>query len=426
MISISKALTIVERHRPAPRRTEVPLAEAAGLRLAEDVTAPEPMPAFDNSAMDGYAVALSDRASGGAPYELPVVGESQAGAPFDGTLQPGEAAKISTGAVVPPGADRVIPIEHTDGGGKRVRLHDTGAPRANVRFEGEEVATGAPIADRGEPLTPPLLGRLASLGVAQVPVFERPTVALLTTGSELVGVDADLKPGQIRDANRYVLTALLDDSGATLRPVESVPDRWEDTRDAIDRAASAADVVLVTGGVSVGPHDHVKGAAEEVGFKRRFWKVRQKPGKPLYFATRDETLLFGLPGNPFSATISTVVYACPLLRRCLRHPRPDGRKMPGRLAAPFDRLAPDRAQFVLVRIDDGENGVAVLRAAEKQGSHMLAGIHASDGFIHVPADRGQISTGEHFVVTLFPWHESPTGFSGERDAQLGTEREPRT
>lgn len=418
MISISEAQAIVERHGPAPERTEVPLAEAGGLRLAGAVTASEPMPAFDNSSMDGYAVALPDRNPGGAPYELEVVGESRAGAPFDGTLQVGEAVTISTGAVVPTGADRVIPIEDTDGGDEWVRLHDDGAPHANVRFEGEEVAVGDTIANRGEPLTPPLLGRLASLGVAQVPVFEPPTVALLTTGSELVGVGTDLEPGQIRDANRYVLTALLGETGATLGRVESVPDRWDDTADAIDRSAEAADVVLVTGGVSVGPHDHVKGAAEEVGFERRFWKVRQKPGKPLYFATRGETLLFGLPGNPFSATISTVVYTCPLLRRRLGHPQPEGRQMPGRLASPYDRLAPERAQFVLVRVDGVENGTGILRGVGKQGSHMLAGLHESDGFIRVPADREQIGTGERFEVTLFPWYETGVGHLAGREGEV--------
>ena len=419
MISISEAQTIVKRHRPDPGRAEVPLAEAAGHRLAEAVAAPEPMPAFDNSSMDGYAVALPDRDSGGGPWELAVVGESQAGDPFNGALQAGEAIKISTGAVVPTGADRVIPIEDTDGGSERVRLRDDGSPHANVRFEGEEVAVGDGVAERGALLTPPLLGRLASLGVAQVPVYEPPTVALLTTGSELVGVDADLQPGQIRDANRYVLTTLLDDTGATLEHIESVPDRRGDTADSIDRAADAADVVLVTGGVSVGPHDHVKGAAEEVGFERRFWKVRQKPGKPLYFATRDaategDTLLFGLPGNPFSATISTVVYVRPLLRRCLGHPQPKGRRMNGRLASSYDRLAPDRAQFVLVRVDGVEDETATLRSVEKQGSHMLAGLHESDGFIHVPAGRERIEAGDHFDVALFPWHAPDQGVSRER------------
>ena len=402
MISIDEAQTIVERHRPAPERTDVPLADAGGMRLAEAVTASEPMPAFDNSAMDGYAVALPDR----APEEactLRVVGESRAGAPFDGTVQPGEAVLISTGAAVPPGADRVIPVEDTDGGEEQVRLHDTAAPDANVRFAGEEVTAGSVIAEQGEPTTPPLLGRLASLGVAQVPVFEPPTVALLTTGSELVGVEADPRPGQIRDANRYVLRALLIEDGAVPERVESVPDRWADTAEAIGRAAGAADIVLVTGGVSVGPHDHVKAAAEEAGFERRFWKVRQKPGKPLYFATRDDTLLFGLPGNPFSATISTVVYVAPLLRRCLGHPRPEGRQMPGRLVAPYERLAPRRAQFVVVRIEGVEDGTALLRGVRKQGSHMLTGLHEGDGFIRVPADRHRLDAGEQFEVTRFPW-----------------------
>lgn len=402
MIPITKAQSIVERHHLSPVVQKRSLDDARGLWLAEDVTAPEPMPSFDNSAMDGYAVRLPEQAD---PVQdpFPVIGEAQAGDPFDGTVEPGQAVKISTGAVVPDGAERVIRMEDTDGGADEVQLHDAGAPNDNIRFEGEEVEPGTPVAEQGERITPPLLGRLASLGIARVPIYEPPTVAVLTSGSELVDADADLQPGQIRNSNRYVLTALLDEVGATIETVASVADRWNDTVQAIEQAADTADLVLVTGGVSVGPHDHVKGAAEEVGFDRQFWKVRQKPGKPLFFATRDDTLLFGLPGNPFSAAINAVVYACPIIRRCLGHPQPDGRTMAGRMAEPYERRKAKRLKYLLVRVERVEAGEAMLSVPAKQNSHMLAGLHESDGFLHVPAGQKRIEPSEPLDVTLFPW-----------------------
>ncbi len=404
MISIAKAQSIVEKHQPAPRVTKRSLDEVQGLWLAEDVTAPEPMPSFDNSAMDGYAVRLPDD---GDPIQdpFPVLGEAQAGAPFDGTVGPGQAVKISTGAVVPEGAERVIRIEDTDGGEEQVRLHDAGKPQDNIRFEGEEVAVGDGIAAAGEKITPPLLGRLASLGVSRGPVFEPPTVAVLSTGSELVDADADLQPGQIRNSNRYVLTSLLEELGAEVGRVVSVPDKRDDTVEAIDQAAATADLVLVTGGVSVGPHDHVKGAAEEVGFERQFWKVKQKPGKPLFFATRDDTLLFGLPGNPFSAAINAVVYAGPIIRQCLAHPQPDGRQIAGRMAEPYERRKAKRAKYLLVRVEKREEGEAILSVPAKQNSHMLAGLHESDGFVLAPVGQKRIEPSKQLSVTLFPWCE---------------------
>ena len=402
--SIEEAKATVNRHALAPTPTHLPITEAAGLRLADDVTAPEPLPAFDNSAMDGYAVRLP---AGEDPIAeaFPVLGEAQAGAPFEGRVAPGQAVRISTGAVVPDSAERVIRIEDAEEEGGRVQFQAPGAPQGNIRFEGEEVAVGDPIADEGEALTPPLVGRLASLGVAEVPVYAPPTVAVLTTGDELVDADATLEPGQIRNANRYLLTDVLRRAGAQLEAVATVPDAWEDTVAAIDRAAERADLVLVTGGVSVGPHDHVKTAAEEVGFERRFWTVRQKPGKPFYFATLGDTLLFGLPGNPFSAAINTVYYVQPVVHRALGAPRPEGHTVDARMQTPHERRKAKRAKFMLVRIVDVEDGEARLRVVDKQRSHMLAGLHESDGFVLGPVGKHRFAPDERLEMTLFPWRE---------------------
>ena len=396
---------MVERHALALSPTERPLTEAAGLRLAEAVTAPEPLPSFDNSAMDGYAVRLPD---GDDPTAepFPVTGEAQAGSPFEGRVEAGQAVKISTGAVVPEGAERVIRIEEAEETDGQVQFHDVGKPNGNIRYEGEEVAVGDSIADEGEALTPPLVGRLASLGGADVPVYAPPTVAVLNTGNELVDADAELRPGQIRNSNRYLLADLLEESGAEIGPVESVPDTWDDTVTAIERAADVAEVVVITGGVSVGPHDHVKAAAEEVGFERQFWKVRQKPGKPFYFATRDDTLLFGLPGNPFSAAINTVYYVHPVLRRALGHPHPEGRTVAARMHAPHERRKSKRAKFMLARTVDVEDGTARIQVVDKQRSHMLAGLHESDGFVLGPVGKEQFEPSDPLKMTVFPWREA--------------------
>jgi len=402
---IEEAKAIVNRHALAPTSTQVPLSEADELRLVADVTATEPMPAVDDSAMDGYAVRLPDDAAETDTLTLPVIGEAQAGIPFEGRVEAGQAVKISTGAVVPDGAERVIRIEYTDEGDEAVQLHDTGRPQGNIRFEGEEVEVGDPVAEAGEKITPPLVGRLASFGVARVPVYEPPTMAVLNTGNELVDVDADLQPGEIRNSNRYLLSSLMRESGARLGPVESVPDRWDDTVAAIDRAADEADIVLITGGVSVGPHDHVKGAAEEVGFERQFWKVRQKPGKPLFFATHDDTLLFGLPGNPFSAAINAVYYVQPLVRHCLGHPEPEGQAVPARMETPHERRKSKRTKFMLVRIEMMKKGTAILNVVQKQRSHMLSGLHESDGFVLAPVGKNRFEPSEELEMACFPWAE---------------------
>lgn len=411
MITIERAQNIIRRALPQPGVQSLALDEAAGLFLAEDVRAPEPLPHFDNSAMDGYAVALASLPGGSEMVELPVVGEAQAGRPYTDALGPGQAVKISTGAVVPEGADRVIPVEKTEERSEHVRLHDRCVEGDHIRRTGEEVVAGAIIARARDQLTPPLIGRLASFGIGQVEAFRPPRGAVLTTGSELVDVGASRASGQISNANGPALIALLRQAGLVPVLVEIVPDGREETVQAIDRAAGVADILLVTGGVSVGPHDHVKNAARQVGFTKEFWKVRQKPGKPLYFATRGKRLLFGLPGNPFSALINALVYVYPVIRRLCGDPHPGLSVVEGRLVRSFDRLKPGRAKFLLVRIKEQTGAVCRLEVSGRQRSDMLSGMSVSDGFIIVPADQERISPDESFLTRLFPWSDTGQSFS---------------
>lgn len=416
MISIDEARRIVRTAGPAPTPGTVPLEEASGLVLAEGVAAREPLPHFDNSAMDGFAVVLPDGDEEGSDLRLEVVGEARAGAPYPRSIDPGQAVRISTGAPVPEGTGRVIPVENVEVVGDGILVRDRGRPDHHVRFRGEEVEEGAIVGRPGERVTPPVLARLASFGIGQVSVYLPPTVAVLTTGNELVGLDEEVGSGKIRDTNRYALSALLRELGTEPVLVRSVADTRADTVDAIERAADAADVVLTTGGVSVGPHDHVREAAEAVGFTERFWKVRQKPGKPLFFAVRDRTLLFGLPGNPFSALVNAVVYVAPTVRRWSGRVEGEGRTRAVRLEKPFEGLKPGRARYLLVRVRDELRtaagsaptpaGPLPVEVVGRQRSHMLTGVSAADGFVLVGADREHLSAEEDLELYLFPWTDA--------------------
>src|SRR5215218_2518745 len=268
---------------------EVALAGALGRVLAEDVRSPIDVPPFDSSAMDGYAVVA------GPPAELEVVAEARAGHPAEVAVRPGAAIAVSTGAAVPEGATAVVPVERTrtDGAG-RVLVPET-EPGANVRRAGEDVSAGEVVLAGGVVLGPAELGVAASIGRGALHCAVRPRVALLVTGDELAAPGEPLRPGQIYSSNDVALAAQLERVGADLVHREDVRDTAESTRAAIETALAAADVVVVSGGVSVGPHDHVKDALRGHGVEERFWGVSLRPGKPTWFGTRAGTLAFGLP-----------------------------------------------------------------------------------------------------------------------------------
>jgi len=405
MISIEEARTIVEQHRLAPRIEERSLQDSLGLVLAEDLKAPEPLPRFDNSAMDGYAVALPAEFDGVPPLTLPIVGESRAGIPLGTSLQTGSAVEISTGAVVPEGTDLVVPVEDTDREDQTVILHHLGNQGAHIRKRGEEIREGDRILEKGSEVTPPVLAWCASFGIARLKVYVPPRVAVLTTGQELVEYTEAPGPGQIRNSNQLYLESLLKYLG--LEPVLSqrVPDSPEATASAIREAMRLADLIVISGGVSVGPHDHVKEAAEQLGFRRQFWKVAQKPGKPLYFASAEATLLFGLPGNPVSTVMSSLVYVYPVLNYLRGKMKVRLPAVRATLAEPLPKKPSSRTRFLLVQLEpDGKkNSTWRIRPGAKQRSHMLSGVTRSDGFIEVPPLDEERLAGEEFTVSLFPW-----------------------
>jgi molybdopterin molybdotransferase len=375
--SIGEALALVlERARPlAPEG--VAIREAAGRVLAVDAHAVTDLPPFDSSAMDGYAVRAAD-----TPGVLAVVGQSAAGRPATQRVKEREAVAISTGAVVPEGADAVVPVERTKG---EVEVEEVGAGE-NVRPRGGDVRAGELVVAAGELLGPAQVGALAAAGVAVVSCARRPRVAVLATGSELRPPGAPLARGEIYESNSVLLGAQLAQAGAIVEVLQSVADDEDATRAAIERGLGY-DVLLTSGGVSVGPHDLVRGALAELGAEEIFWRVAVKPGKPIAFAVRAGTLVFGLPGNPVSSLVGFELYVRPALRALQGEHDPGPRYASATLARTARRNR-DRDEFLRAR-RQGD----MLEPLEGQGSHMIVRAALANALVHIPRGEGDVRQG---------------------------------
>jgi len=420
MISIQEAIKIIEQNLPERKTEERALAKSLGYFLAIDYYAPEPLPKFDNSAMDGFAIALDESVSPELPLKMPVIGESQAGMPYTGELQAGEAIRISTGAVVPEGATQVIPVEHTTMEDDQVVIHKLGKQYAHIRFSGEEITEGEKIAQKHDKLTPPMISWLAGFGLQSVEVFAKPRIATLTTGQELVDPSETPEMGQIRNTNQIYFEQYLSAIGFESVYGHQIPDSLEETKRILREAEQVADIILVSGGVSVGPHDHVKNAAESVGFKQHFWKVAQKPGKPLYFATQDNKLLFGLPGNPVSTLMSTIVYVIPVLQFMVGNPDQNLPVVLAHLSHSYEERGTDRAKYLLVKFIPDKSDHSIIEPVGHQRSHMMSCVTASDGFILVPAGSKKLKSSDPQIVYLFPWSDNPEQAQLPRTIQWDT------
>jgi molybdopterin molybdotransferase len=399
LISIDEARRrVLDAVRPLGDE-DIPLDLALGRVLAEDVTSVIDVPPFDSSGMDGYALIAGPEA------ELELIGEARAGHPAAEAVRPGTAIRISTGAVVPEGADAVIPVEHSiqvdrDMRGKpgesRVRVAEIEAG-ANIRRAGEDIAIGAVVLHEGTVLGPAELGVAASVGRASLRCAQRPRVFVLITGDELTPPGEPLAPGGIYGSNGFALTAQVERAGGTLAGRGIVPDTPEGTRAALGEALDAADVVIVSGGVSVGPHDHVKQALRELGVEERFWGVRLRPGKPTWFGARGDTLAFGLPGNPVSAMVTFQLFARPALA-ALQGAPPDAARASAVLAHAVVRN-PRRDETVRVKLRHTDDGL-VAEPTGAQGSHMLTSMLGADGLALIHHGDGEMAAGERVEVEL--------------------------
>jgi molybdopterin molybdotransferase len=386
---------VLEASRPLGDE-DVPLDAALGRVLAEEVTSPIQVPPFDSSGMDGYAVRA------GPAAELRVVGEARAGAPAAVAVEAGSAVRISTGAVLPEGADAVVPLERAravkgGGTGGHVQVPERTAG-ANVRRAGEDVPLDEVVLRPGTTLGPAELGVAASVGRASLRCALRPRVAVLVTGDELTPPGEPLPPGAIYSSNAFALAAQVERAGGEVAARVTVPDDPEGTRAALASALDLADVVLASGGVSVGPHDHVKGALGELGVEERFWGVSLRPGKPTWFGVRGETLAFGLPGNPVSAMVTFQLFARPALA-ALQGAAPEASRVRARLREPVARNA-QREQAVRVRLEQSEGGLEATLTKEAQGSHVLTSMLGADGLALIAPGDGEAPAGERVEVEL--------------------------
>jgi molybdopterin molybdotransferase len=375
---------VLGRARPLPPES-VPIVEAAGRVTAEDVRARVDLPPFASSAMDGFAVLASD-----LPATLRIVGESAAGRPYERRLEAGCAVAISTGAVVPEGADAVVPIERVVRRDNEVEITNTAEPGASVRPRGGDLAAGDVAVPAGSRLTPARLAAAAASGVAELSCRRRPRVAVLATGSELVSPGTALRPGQIYEANTLMLRSALAATGAEVVFEPPVADDEAALRDAIERGL-AADVLVTSGGVSVGEHDLVRAVERELGVEEIFWRVSIKPGKPVSFGVRGETLVFGLPGNPVSALVGAELFVKPALRALLGLAEPLPRYEAGRLTTALPQNE-ERDEFVRAR-SRVDGGVVALDPVDGQESHMIVRSAAADILVFVPRGNGELPAG---------------------------------
>jgi len=377
----------------------VAVGDARGLVTAETVVAPELVPAFDNTAMDGFAVRSADVAD--APVALAVAGTVAAGVPPDVTVGAGEAVRIMTGAVIPPGADAVVMVELTEASadGAEVTVARPVPAGNHIRRAGEDLSVGQTVFGPGEVLTPGHLGVLASLGMYQVKVRPKARVGVVSTGDELVEGPQPLERGQIRDSNRHTLLALLAEAGCEPVDLGRTPDDEDEIAAGIRAGVERCDALLTSGGVSMGDYDYVKKVLDEIG-DMSWMQVAIKPAKPLAFGLVDGVPVFGLPGNPVSSMVSFELFARPGLRKMMGHPADTWHRRPvtGRAAEPLRRRPDGKTHFARVRVAYAD-GCYEARSAGGQGSHQLSAMAAADA-LAVLADGEGLAAGDAVLLLL--------------------------
>lgn len=385
LLSLSDAQgRVLERvQRLGPEQVDV--GSAAGRVLAEDAVASVDLPPFASSAMDGFALRSAD-----TPGALPVVARIAAGSPAPRPLASGETMAIATGGVVPEGADAVIPLEYVVAHDNTVEIAERVEPDANVRERGGDARAGDVVVSRGVRLAPAHLGALAAAGVTGVSCTRRPRAAVLATGSELRPPGEPLGPGEIYDANGVILAAGLEAAGAVVELLPTVADDEAAHRDALGRGLEL-DLLVTSGGVSVGPHDLVRQIAHELGVEEVFWGVAVKPGKPLSFGVRGRTLVFGLPGNPVSSLVGFELFVRPAVLALQGASDPLPRFELGRLARTV-RRNPARDELARAR-SWVDTDVVVLEPLAGQESHMIARAAEADALVFVPRGDGELAAG---------------------------------
>jgi molybdopterin molybdotransferase len=386
LVSLAEAQArVLERVTPLEAEV-VAVAEAAGRVLAEDTHAVVDLPPFPSSAMDGFALRAAD-----APGRLPVVARIAAGVPAARALEAGQAMAIATGGVVPEGADTVVPIENVVDRDNEVEISESVGQGDNVRPRGGDVRSGDVVVPRGARVGAAQIGALAAAGIAEIMCARRPRVAVLATGTELRRPGEPLGPGEVYEANGVLLAAAITSAGAQVDVLPAVADN-EDAHRAALEVGLLADVLVSSGGVSVGPHDLVRELLRELGVEEVFWGVAVKPGKPVAFGVLDRTLVFGLPGNPVSSLVGCELFVRPAIAALQGATEPGPVYRDGRLARAV-RRNPYRDEFLRARTHPSEDGV-VLEPVTGQESHMIVRAAAADALVYAPRGEGEVAEGE--------------------------------
>jgi molybdopterin molybdotransferase len=391
-MSVAKAREVIARFLAPVTATErVAVRAALGRVLAEDVVSPLDVPAHDNSAMDGYAVRCADLKADG-DVTLNNAGTSFAGAPFKGTVGAGQCVRIMTGGVVPAGADTIVMQEHVKAKGDRITIGKGHQKGQNLRRAGEDLATGQVALKRGITLRPAETGLVSSLGIGEVTVYRRLRVAFFSTGDELVSIGAQPKEGQIFDSNRYTIHAMLTRLGCEVMDMGVVRDDPQLLERAFQDAAGAADVVITSGGVSVGEADFVRDLLNKLG-EVVFWKIAMKPGRPLAYGKIGAAHFFGLPGNPVSVMVTFYEFVRDALLKlsgCDPVPQIPTFKVP---CVSSLKKAPGRTEFQRGVLQRDEHGTWSVRVTGEQGSGILRSMSEANCFIILPTDQGNVAPG---------------------------------
>jgi molybdopterin molybdotransferase len=401
LMRLAEALAELDRRvSPVAEPEQLPLAEALGRVLREDVVAPVDVPGHGNSAVDGYAVHFDDLTPE-AETVLPVCGRAAAGHPLDRPARRGEAVRIFTGAPLPEGADTVMMQEDCREAGGTVAIRPGIARGANQRAAGEDVAAGSTVLAAGRRLRPPDLGLAAAVGCDRLTVARPLRAAVLSTGDELCPPGRDRAPGQIYDSNRTTVAALLRALGCRVEDLGILADDRATVARALDRAAARADLVVTSGGVSVGEEDHVRQAVESLG-RLDIWRLAIKPGRPIALGQLGRVPFVGLPGNPVAVAVTCALVVRPLVLRLLGAPAAPPRTFP--VVAGFDRRKKrDRREFVRARLVEGAAGGLRAEPHPKQGAGILSSVVESDGLVELAEEMTEVQAGT--VVPFLPFSE---------------------
>ena len=406
MLDFDEALEKIVRHTKRLPVEKKSIGKSLGRVLATDIKTREPIPRFDSSSVDGFAVRIEDLKDGSKEnsVRLPIQSTRQAGSSRPISLKAGHTIKVMTGALLPKNTQAIVMKEVVSVAGGIAGFTLPAKEGESLRRRGEEFSKGEIVLPRGTIITPPVVGMLATLGVTVVKLYRVPRIALIVTGNEVRSPSGSLRRGEIRDSNSYALAAALKAVGIPPILVLHVRDNRHQLSKAFARALKTADVVISAGGVSVGDFDFVKDVLGDLRVRTIFWRVAMKPGKPNYFGTRGRRLVFGLPGNPVSALVSLEMLVMPSVRKMMGVHLSDILNSRATLASDIRKVG-GRIEFVRAIASRSSNGHLTVRPVEKQGSHMVGGLATANCLIIFPKDLESINAGEEVVIRMLSWNQ---------------------